>query len=192
MRVTFVGHASVICDAGDVSLWSDPWLKGDAFNESWALYPVRAAEDLYLEIAAKGRARHPRPAGLCARLRRSSRRPRRNGGWLVANYQPRYRWNLRDRHECLPPGSRCHRTNTSGIRRRGELIRLGPICARIPIFPVIFPVSREFPARDGSLLLPLCRSEAQLNRDEKGAILAAASTPLAPPGIRPPGCLQRA
>lgn len=39
MRVTFVGHASVICDVGDVSLWSDPWLKGDAFNESWALYP---------------------------------------------------------------------------------------------------------------------------------------------------------
>jgi hypothetical protein len=35
-------------------------------------------------------------------------------------------------------------------------------------------------------LLPLCRSEAQLNRDEKGSILAAASTPLGRPGIRPP------
>ena len=41
-------------------------------------------------------------------------------------------------------------------------------------------------------LLPLCRSEAQLNPDEKGAILAAGSTPLGPAGIRPPGCLQRA
>lgn len=39
MKVTFVGHASVICEIGDVSLWSDPWLRGEAFNESWALYP---------------------------------------------------------------------------------------------------------------------------------------------------------
>jgi UDP-MurNAc hydroxylase len=48
MKVTFVGHASVICDVGGVSLWSDPWLKGEAFNESWALYPqpILRAEDL--------------------------------------------------------------------------------------------------------------------------------------------------
>ena len=39
MKVTFVGHASAICEIGDVSLLSDPWLRGDAFNESWALYP---------------------------------------------------------------------------------------------------------------------------------------------------------
>jgi hypothetical protein len=31
-----------------------------------------------------------------------------------------------------------------------------------------------------------------LNPDEKGAILAAGSTPLGPPGIGHPGCLQRA
>jgi L-ascorbate metabolism protein UlaG (beta-lactamase superfamily) len=30
--VTFVGYASVICEVGDVSLWSDPWLKGEAFK----------------------------------------------------------------------------------------------------------------------------------------------------------------
>ena len=41
-------------------------------------------------------------------------------------------------------------------------------------------------------LLPLCRSEAQLNPDEKGAILAGWINLLGPPGIRPPGCLQRA
>lgn len=39
MKITFVGHASVIAEVGDVGIWSDPWLQGDAFNESWALYP---------------------------------------------------------------------------------------------------------------------------------------------------------
>jgi L-ascorbate metabolism protein UlaG (beta-lactamase superfamily) len=39
MKVTFVGHASVICEVGDVRLWSDPWLNGEAFNESWSLFP---------------------------------------------------------------------------------------------------------------------------------------------------------
>jgi hypothetical protein len=41
-------------------------------------------------------------------------------------------------------------------------------------------------------LLPLCRSEVQLNPDEKGAILAAGSTPLGRRGSGPKGCLQRA
>lgn len=45
MNVTFVGHASVICQIGDVSLWSDPWLKGEAFNESWTLYPQPVLRD---------------------------------------------------------------------------------------------------------------------------------------------------
>jgi UDP-MurNAc hydroxylase len=40
MKITFVGHASVICDLADITLWTDPWLKGDAFNDSWALYPL--------------------------------------------------------------------------------------------------------------------------------------------------------
>jgi UDP-MurNAc hydroxylase len=45
MKITFVGHASVICEVGDVGLWSDPWLKGEAFNESWALYPQPMLRD---------------------------------------------------------------------------------------------------------------------------------------------------
>src|SRR5690349_17707075 len=45
MRMTFVGHASVICELGDVRLWSDPWLQGDAFNESWTLYPRPSLRD---------------------------------------------------------------------------------------------------------------------------------------------------
>jgi UDP-MurNAc hydroxylase len=44
MRVTF-GHASVKCEVGDVSLWSDRWLKGEAFNESWSLYPQSVLRD---------------------------------------------------------------------------------------------------------------------------------------------------
>ena len=39
MKVTFVGHASVIAELGSVGIWSDPWLQGDAFNDSWTLYP---------------------------------------------------------------------------------------------------------------------------------------------------------
>jgi UDP-MurNAc hydroxylase len=45
MRVTFVAHASVIFDIGDVSLWTDPWLRGEAINESWALYPQAILRD---------------------------------------------------------------------------------------------------------------------------------------------------
>jgi UDP-MurNAc hydroxylase len=45
MKVTFVGHASVIAEIADVSIWSDPWLQGDAFNDSWALYPRPVVRD---------------------------------------------------------------------------------------------------------------------------------------------------
>jgi len=45
MKITFVGHASVICDVADVSLWTDPWLRGEAFNESWTLYPQPVLRD---------------------------------------------------------------------------------------------------------------------------------------------------
>ena len=45
MKLTFVGHASVIFDVGEVSLWTDPWLKGVAINESWALYPQPILRD---------------------------------------------------------------------------------------------------------------------------------------------------
>jgi hypothetical protein len=43
VRVTFVGLARVICEVGDVSLWSDPWLKGDAFNDPLADGNIRPA-----------------------------------------------------------------------------------------------------------------------------------------------------
>jgi len=39
MKLTFVGHASVLLETRDVGILMDPWLKGFAFNESWALHP---------------------------------------------------------------------------------------------------------------------------------------------------------
>jgi UDP-MurNAc hydroxylase len=46
MRVTMVTHASVIVEAGDVVMWTDPWLMGRAFNESWALWPEPPLEQV--------------------------------------------------------------------------------------------------------------------------------------------------
>lgn len=39
MKISFVGHASVLVHAGPVHLLMDPWLRGEAFNESWTLHP---------------------------------------------------------------------------------------------------------------------------------------------------------
>lgn len=37
MRLQFVGHASFIFETGSKKIICDPWLKGKAFNDSWAL-----------------------------------------------------------------------------------------------------------------------------------------------------------
>ena len=39
MQVTLVSHASVIVRTDDAQIWTDPWLLGAAFNNSWALHP---------------------------------------------------------------------------------------------------------------------------------------------------------
>ena len=39
MRLTFVGHASVLVEAGGIAILTDPWLTGDAFNDSWTPHP---------------------------------------------------------------------------------------------------------------------------------------------------------
>ncbi len=48
MRIAFVGHASILVNAGPVHLLMDPWLRGEVFNESWALHPepVLSEQDL--------------------------------------------------------------------------------------------------------------------------------------------------
>ena len=39
VRIRFVGHAAVALEAGTVTLLTDPWTRGMAFNESWEAYP---------------------------------------------------------------------------------------------------------------------------------------------------------
>jgi UDP-MurNAc hydroxylase len=48
MKISFVGHASVLVRTGPVGLLMDPWLHGDVFNESWTLHPepVLSEEDI--------------------------------------------------------------------------------------------------------------------------------------------------
>lgn len=50
MEIRLISHASVIIKS-DVSIWTDPWLAGKAFNDSWSLSPPPAFdESFYGEI----------------------------------------------------------------------------------------------------------------------------------------------
>ena len=44
MEIQLVSHASVVIKT-DVAIWTDPWLLGKAFNESWSLFPPPAIEE---------------------------------------------------------------------------------------------------------------------------------------------------
>ena len=48
MKIRLVSHASVIIECSDVSVWTDPWLVGRAFNDSWALSPQAMWDDTWL------------------------------------------------------------------------------------------------------------------------------------------------
>lgn len=37
LQITFVNHAGMLIESGEVRLLVDPWLRGDAFNRSWSL-----------------------------------------------------------------------------------------------------------------------------------------------------------
>ncbi len=52
MQIQLVSHASVIVQAGDVRIWTDPWLAGKAFNESWSLYPPACWDPKWLDEIA--------------------------------------------------------------------------------------------------------------------------------------------
>ena len=51
MIVRLVSHASVIVrgSTGEPAVWTDPWLHGRAFNESWALWPDPQWDERWLE-----------------------------------------------------------------------------------------------------------------------------------------------
>src|SRR5216683_208449 len=40
MRITFVGHASILIEAAGVRILSDPWWKGPCFGAQWWTYPL--------------------------------------------------------------------------------------------------------------------------------------------------------
>src|SRR5277367_6321865 len=42
MKVRLVSHASVLIESGDCVVWTDPWLSGKVFNDSWSLFPSAA------------------------------------------------------------------------------------------------------------------------------------------------------
>jgi UDP-MurNAc hydroxylase len=39
MRIQLISHASTITECDGIQIWSDPWLIGKAFNNSWSLLP---------------------------------------------------------------------------------------------------------------------------------------------------------
>jgi L-ascorbate metabolism protein UlaG (beta-lactamase superfamily) len=46
MKITFVGHASMLVEAGGVSILSDPWWRGPCFGAQWWVYPPPAVDVL--------------------------------------------------------------------------------------------------------------------------------------------------
>ena len=49
MKVKLVSHASVIIQCLDLQIWTDPWLIGKVFNESWTMFPSPAFAESMLE-----------------------------------------------------------------------------------------------------------------------------------------------
>jgi len=48
MKVQLISHSSVLIDTGDCVVWTDPWLVGKVFNDSWSLSPCAAWDDSLL------------------------------------------------------------------------------------------------------------------------------------------------
>ena len=49
MKVRLVSHASVIVEAAGSAIWTDPWLSGQVFNNSWSLLTPPAWDDAWLD-----------------------------------------------------------------------------------------------------------------------------------------------
>lgn len=85
MQVTFVGHASVLVEAGGVGLLTDPWLRGDAFNDSWTPYPAPQLADADLDRVTHLWVSHEHPDHLSVPTLRSIPAERRSR--ITALYQ---------------------------------------------------------------------------------------------------------
>jgi UDP-MurNAc hydroxylase len=49
VKITLVSHASVIIESHGLRIWTDPWLSGKVFNESWSLFPEAAFDPAMLD-----------------------------------------------------------------------------------------------------------------------------------------------
>ena len=49
MKITLISHASVIVESHGLRIWTDPWLSGKVFNESWSLFPPAAFDPALLD-----------------------------------------------------------------------------------------------------------------------------------------------
>lgn len=49
MEIRLISHASVIIRTSDIQIWSDPWLFGKVFNDSWTLFPEPVFDDNLLD-----------------------------------------------------------------------------------------------------------------------------------------------
>jgi len=49
MKIRLVSHASVLVQCTDLCIWTDPWLFGKAFNDSWSLFPPAEFNDSLLK-----------------------------------------------------------------------------------------------------------------------------------------------
>jgi L-ascorbate metabolism protein UlaG (beta-lactamase superfamily) len=79
VRLTFVGHASLLVDQGDVALLCDPWWVGDAFNEGWAPWPAPRATPEQLDRVTHLWISHEHPDHLSIPTLRSIPPDRRAG-----------------------------------------------------------------------------------------------------------------
>jgi UDP-MurNAc hydroxylase len=49
VKITLVSHASVVIESHGLRIWTDPWLGGKVFNESWSLFPPAAFDPAILD-----------------------------------------------------------------------------------------------------------------------------------------------
>ncbi len=49
MNVKLISHASVVIASSDMRIWTDPWLHGKAFNDSWSLLAPAAYDESMLD-----------------------------------------------------------------------------------------------------------------------------------------------
>jgi hypothetical protein len=46
MKITFIGHASLLVEAGGLTMLSDPWWRGPCFGAQWWTYPLPSLDSL--------------------------------------------------------------------------------------------------------------------------------------------------